>query len=403
MSSKTTPIKIRPEVLAVPGYKQGQAPANLGYKLSSNENPYPPLRVVLDAIADRTDFNRYTAADVTKLRENIAATENERQLCRQSTAAARGGNPLRAVAALQQLKPLSAANVHVLGAGSVAILYQLIGATCGPANNYVYPWPSFEAYPLLGTVPGATGKPVPLTAAGRHDLTAMAAAVDDATGAVLLCSPNNPTGPTITAAEFKDFMQRVPHDVMVVLDEAYAEFVTDAAAVDGVSLLHNYPNLVVLRTFAKAQGLAGLRLGYGFAAPEIWAAVSPAAIPMSVNALSEAAALAALSDEGQREITARVATLVQRRAELVRGLTQLGLTVPAAQGNFVWIPAAQLAAAPGAGGEVDPPTAYAAQLAAQGILVRPFAGHGVRISVAEAESIPAVLAATATYLGQESV
>lgn len=385
MTTNIPPIKVRPDVLAVPSYRQGKAPARLGYKLSSNENPFEPLPVVLEAIRARTDFNRYTAADVTLLRETIAATENQR---------------LQQNLTESDTRTLEADSVHVLGTGSVAILYQLIGATCAIGSNYVYAWPSFEAYPLLGTVPGATPKPVPLDAAGRHNLQAMAEAIDNKTGAVLLCSPNNPTGPAITAAEFHEFMSKVPTDTLVVLDEAYAEFVTDPHAIDGTTALNKYQNLVVLRTFAKAQGLAGLRLGYGFAAPELWQAVAPAAIPMSINALSEAAALAALTPSGQQQMRSRVATLIARRTELITGFTALGLNVPDTQGNFVWIAEKELQKTAVCGN----PTAvdYAAKLAEQGILVRPFIGHGVRISVAEAESINAVLQATAAYLKQET-
>src|SRR5690606_29566510 len=126
----------------------------------------------------------------------------------------------------------------------------------------VYPWRSFEAYPGLVTVAGATSVQVPNRADGSHDLHALAAAVDDTTRVVIVCSPNNPTSTTVSAAAFEEFLARVPSDVLVLLDEAYAEFVTDAEAVQGLRLTGRYPNLVVLRTFSKAYGLAGLRVGW---------------------------------------------------------------------------------------------------------------------------------------------
>lgn len=377
------PIRVRQDVLAVPAYRQGKAPSKNGFKLSSNENPFPPLPQVVAAIAGRLDFNRYNAADVTALRTQIAKTENTALLERATTL----GTPAPAA-------PLTAAHVHVQGAGSVSILYQLIAATCGPGSNYVYPWPSFEAYPMLGLIPAATARAIPLREDATHDLTAIAAAVDENTGAVLLCTPNNPTSTIITKAEFAEFMAQVPSDVLVVLDEAYAEFVTESQAVRGTEVLQQYPNLVVLRTFAKGWGLAGLRLGYGFAAPELWQAVAPAGIPLSVNSLSETAALAALTPAASAQMRERAQIIVQRRQDLTAGLRQLGFAVPQPQGNFVWVPAASL----------TPHTAVALAdyLAEQDILVRPFADYGVRISVGEAQSVPAVLNACAAFLGKES-
>src|SRR5690606_25584586 len=183
--------------------------------------------------------------------------------------------------------------VHI-GAGSVSILYQLIAATASHGDNYVYPWPSFEAYPMLGTASGATPLPVRGHDDGTHDLEAMLDAIDDRTRAVFLCTPNNPTGPIITKTQFADFMQRVPDGVLVVLDEAYTEFVTDPESVRGEEEFTQHDNLVVLRTFSKAYVLAGLRIGYGVGHPLIWQACRVTGIPLSISPQAEAAALASL-------------------------------------------------------------------------------------------------------------
>ncbi|UOR01599.1 histidinol-phosphate transaminase [Leucobacter allii] len=355
------PVRLRAEVLAAPAYRQGAAPTKPGFKLSSNENPFAPLPGVLDALRRRLDVNRYAGAAMPELRAELAAPF--------------GVGPER---------------VH-LGAGSVTILYQLVHAAAGAGDEYLFAWPSFEAYPSLGLASGATPVPVPLAAGARHDLDAMAGAITERTRAILLCTPNNPTGPAIARADFDRFMARVPATVLVVLDEAYREFVTDPAAVRGEDVLAAHPNLVALRTFSKAYGLAGLRIGYGVGEPAILAAAQSIAIPLSVTGIAEAAARASLEPAARGELEARVAVIVERRDALVAGLRELGLAIPEAQGNFVWIPE-------GEGGVADA-QALAAAFAGAGTLVRPFAGHGVRISVGEAESLPEVLDIVRRFLG----
>ena len=153
-----------------------------------------------------------------------------------------------------------------------------------------------------------------------HDLDAMAAAITDRTRVILVCTPNNPTSTIVTAAEFEAFMAKVPDTVLVLLDEAYREFVTDPAAVDGIPLLTTYPNLVVLRTFSKAYGLAGLRVGYAVGPAYILDAARATAVPLSVTEPAQRAALAALDNEA--ELLERVAVLVERRAAVVQGLAE---------------------------------------------------------------------------------
>ncbi|MBK0418699.1 histidinol-phosphate transaminase [Leucobacter sp. CSA1] len=367
--SATPPVRLRPEVLAVPAYRQGAAPTKPGFKLSSNENPFDPLPSVLAALQGRGDVNRYAGAAMPELRELIARRFEVR--------------PDR---------------VH-LGAGSVAILYQLVHAAAGHGDAYLHAWPSFEAYPALGLASGAEAIRVPLNARAEHDLDAMAEAITPSTRVILLCTPNNPTGPAIRRDAFDRFMARVPSDTLVVLDEAYREFVTDPEAVRGEDVLALHENLVVLRTFSKAYGLAGLRIGYGIGHPAILSAAATAAIPLSVTGLAETAALASLSPDAQAESATRIAEIAERRDELVRGLRGLGLDVPDAQGNFVWIP--EVAGAAGDSGAAGAATAgsarridtlaLAAAFAEAGTLVRPFPGEGVRISVGETESLAEVL------------
>lgn len=352
------PVRLRADVLAVPAYRQGATPTKPGFKLSSNENPFPPLPAVTQAIADRSDINRYAPAAMTKLRSILAADF---------------GVPTD--------------HLH-FGAGSVAILFQLIQAAAGPGDTYVHAWPSFEAYPSLGLASGATAVPVPLGSGAEHDLDAMANAIDDRTRAVLLCTPNNPTGPSIARAAFLSFMERVPNDVLVVLDEAYREFVTDPDAIRGEDVVGKYPNLVVLRTFSKAYGLAGLRIGYGIGDPAIIAAAASVGIPLSVTGIAEAAAIATLAPESRTVLQKRITELVGRRGTLLAGLRGLGLQVPDSQSNFVWIPQSD---------SVDA-VALAAAFAEVGTLVRPFAGSGVRISVGEPESIDVVVKIVRDYL-----
>lgn len=355
---KNTPIKIRPEVAAIPPYKQGMAPSKPGFKLSSNENPFAPLPEVVQA-ADATTINRYAGVAMPELRAKIGAKFG--------------------------LSPEDSQDQVHLGAGSVSILYQLIQAVVGVGDNYVYAWPSFEGYPLLGIASGAQGIPIDLTKKFKHDLKAMAKAVNEDTRAVILCSPNNPTGPTISAKKFHKFMQSIPSDVLVILDEAYFEFVTDPKAVNGAEVLPQYANVVVLRTFSKAYGLAGLRIGYGVGNAAIWDAAKVAAIPLSVTGQAEAAALASLEPKNEELLQQRIAELVARKEELVAGLRDLGYEVPEAQGNFVWLPLG------------DDSVPFANAFLEEGTLLRPFAGVGVRITVGEAESIPEVLRIAAKF------
>jgi histidinol-phosphate aminotransferase len=213
---------------------------------------------------------------------------------------------------------------------------------------------------------------VPLTADARHDLDAMAAAVTDRTRIVLVCTPNNPTGPAVGRAELEAFLDRVPPHVVVVVDEAYREFVRSEDRVDALALRRAHPNVVVMRTFAKASGLAGLRVGYLVAQADVAAAVRACSLPFGVSAVAQAAAVAALGVE--HALRERVDAIVAERTRVLDGLRGQGWTVPDAQGNFVWL----------ALGEDTP--RFAAEAEAAGIMVRPYATDGVRITIGEPEA-----------------
>ncbi len=339
--------QVRPVVLDIPAYVPGRPPAPregvTTYKLSSNENPNAPLPGVLEAAVEAAgSMNRYPDMGCTALYEALAA---------------RLGVPTTHLAA---------------GTGSVAVLYHLLQAFCEAGDEVVYAWRSFEAYPIAVAVTGATSVRVPLTSDARHDLDAMAAAVTERTKVVIVCSPNNPTGPAVTRSELEAFLAKVPAHVVVVLDEAYREFVRSEDPFDGVEVYRDRENVVAMRTFAKAYGLAGFRVGYAVAPEPIAAAVRACALPFGVSSVAQAAALASL--EREPELLARVEGVVAERERVVSALREQGWPIPDAQGNFVWLALG------------DRTAGFAAAAEEAGIMVRPFAGEGVRVTIGEREA-----------------
>jgi histidinol-phosphate aminotransferase len=352
-------VPVRRSVAGLPRYVAGKAAGRDidAHKLSSNENPYPPLPGVLEATARAcARLNRYP--DMA----NSAVTA--------------------AVADRLSVHPTQLA----FGAGSVAVLYSLLQTVCEPGDEVIFAWRSFEAYPIAVQLTGARPVPVPLGPGAVHDLTAMRAAVNQATRAILLCTPNNPTGPALAHDAVINFVDSLPEDILIILDEAYVEFVTDPQAVHGFEVLSGRTNVAVLRTFSKAYGLAGLRIGYGVMEPELAAAVRTASLPFGVSNVASAAAIASLAAED--ELMARVAGLIKARDELAHGLLDLTFDVPDAQGNFVWLAAGPLTAD------------YARAFAAGGIAVRPFVAgdeeDGIRITVGEPEANSRVIAIAST-------
>lgn len=332
---------IRPDLESLPAYVPG-ARNERAIKLSSNECAEEPLPSVQEAMSRAlATMNRYPDMGAVELR-----------------------------AALARHLGVDEAQVAV-GTGSSALCQQLVTAAAGPGDEVVFPWRSFEAYPIFAQIAGATPVPVPLTTDHRVDLPALAAAVTDKTKLIFVCNPNNPTGTTVTDAEFAAFMASVPEDVLVALDEAYFEYNRAADTPVATDVITRYPNVVGLRTFSKAYGLAGARVGYAFGPRAIIEALNKVAVPFSVSSVAQVAALASL--DAQDELHARVDATVAERSRVVE---KLGLSE--SQANFVWLPRE--------GQDL------ADRLAAEGVLVRVFP-EGIRVTVTNAEETDALLEA----------
>jgi histidinol-phosphate aminotransferase len=313
-------------------------------QLASNESPYPPHPAVVEAIARAASAaNRYPDPDATLLRQRIAD--------RHETEPAR----------------------VAVGNGSCEILLAAAEALCEPGAEILFAWPSFSIYPHLAALSGAREVRVPLADGDVHDLEAMLGEITAATQLVLVCNPNNPTGTYVGIDGIADFCQRVPEHLTVVLDEAYIEFQVRDHPDATVDLLDRFPNLVVLRTFSKCHGLAGLRVGYALCSPAFRNAVDAVRQPFSVNSIAQAAAAEAILH--QDDVTDRVERTVVERIFVEEELRGLGLETPQSQTNFSWV----------ALGERDE-AALVKVLAEQGVLVRagkPLGGPGhIRVTYA---------------------
>jgi histidinol-phosphate aminotransferase len=338
------------------GYKPGKAPAATGgktFKLSANESPYDPLPSVAAVIAD-------AARHVNRYPDNTAAALTE-------AIAGRFGVPAGHVA---------------VGCGSVGIAQQLLEAVGEPGAEVIYAWRSFEAYPYLSDLANATSVRVPLSDFG-HDLPAMAKAITDRTRLIFVCTPNNPTGTAVKRGELTAFLDQVPADCLVVLDEAYVQYVRDPEVPDGLSLYADRPNVAVLRTFSKAYGLAGLRVGFLIGPEPVAEAVRKTMLPFTVNSLAQAAAIASLAAES--ELLERVEQVVSERDRVRQELLGQGWTVPPTEANFVWLPLGEASAE------------FSRACDAAGVSVRPYLPDGVRVTIADAEANDAFLAAAASY------
>ena len=339
---------LREDLESLPAYVPGKRMPD-AVKLSSNESAHPPLPSITEAIAESAaQSHRYPDMGAIELRQKLAAKLG-----------------------------LADENSVTVGTGSSALCQQLVTITCQPGDEVIFPWRSFEAYPIFTQVTGATAVPVPLREL-RNDLPAMADAITERTRLIFVCNPTNPTGTTITDQEFREFMDRVPADVVVALDEAYVEYNTADNTPLATEAVQQYPNVIGLRTFSKAYGLAGVRVGYAFGNPDIIATLGKVAIPFGVSAVAQAAALAALEPAATDELNERVTETNQQRDRLA---DELGLTRSFA--NFVWIPTESLH---------DSPQEIAAQLAESGVLVRAF-DEGLRITATTAEETDTLLAA----------
>ncbi|MCF6509098.1 histidinol-phosphate transaminase [Blastococcus sp. MG754426] len=358
-------VSARPAVQSLPAYRPGRNPADLAreigveraVKLASNEVAFPPLPAVVEAVTTAVaGTNRYPDNGAVVL-----------------------------TGALAQRYGVDPAQVAT-GCGAVAICQELAQAYNDPGTSIAFAWRSFEMYPLLARVAAARAVQVPLVP-GRpggspdtHDLVALADAIDDTTRLVFVCNPNNPTGTAVRRPELERFLDAVPAGTLVVLDEAYREFVTDPHVPDGVELMRGRPNVAVLRTFSKAWGLAGLRVGYLLAEdPAVAEAVRKTHLPFSVGMVAQAAAVAALASED--EVRARCAAVVTERERLTAALRDRGLEVADSQANFVWLPTGERTAE------------LAAALESRAVITRPFAGEGIRVTVGTPEEDDVFLAA----------
>jgi histidinol-phosphate aminotransferase len=353
----------------IPGYQAGvptgQAPEAIAAggiaQLASNESPFPPHPKVVEAIrAAAAAMNRYPDPDATLLRRRIA----ERY----------------------ETEPGRVA----VGNGSCEILLAAAEALCEPGAEILYAWPSFSMYPHLAALTGAREIRVPLAEGEVHDLDAMAAEVTAATQLLVVCNPNNPTGTHLPAARVAAFCERIPAHVTIALDEAYVEFQTDDDPDTTVDLLADFPNLVVLRTFSKVYGLAGLRVGFALGSAKFRAAVDAVRQPFSVNALAQAAAAEAILH--QDDVAQRVERTLVERVRVEEGLRELGLSTAETQANFSWIDL----------GDSDEGEVVAG-LAERSIAVRPGTALGgpghIRVSYGTAAENDRFLAALGEILG----
>jgi histidinol-phosphate aminotransferase len=335
-------------VAALPRYSRAAGLSQVRWRASSNESTVPPSPRVQQAIAE--------AAGRTHLYPSL-----------------QGDQLIDDISARLQLAP----ERIVVGGGSLALLQHTLAAYTGAGTEVVHAWRSYEAYPILIGVVGATPVPVSLDATHTHDVDAMLAAVTSATRAIIVCNPNNPTGTELPRAEIEKIITSVPDTVLVLLDEAYQEFAT--ANADGLSLVREHPNVVVFRTFSKAYGLAGLRAGYMIAHPDITENVRAAAPPFGLSLLAEAGARAAWADTGHTDHIVEVVR--EGRDHLRTEATRRGLNPPVSGANFVWLPVGERAL------ELQD------ACVAQGVSVRTFDGEGVRVTVGDRDAEDAVLAA----------
>ena len=357
-SEEPTSIPVRPVFDTLPNYAAGKPPAPVEgltrYKLSSNENPLGPVPEVARVLAEFDAVHRYPDPLSTALRTALAG----------------------------QLG-VDAEDI-VTGAGSLGALNQILKTFAGVnadgvQDEVIYAWRSFEAYPILVGIMGARSVQVPNLPDGAHDLDAMAAAVTDRTRLILVCTPNNPTGPAVTESQIRSFLAKVPATVPVVIDEAYFEFCVASSIpegeeppLNGLDIYRDYPNVIILRTFSKAQGLAGLRVGYSISHPQITRHLRVAATPFAVSALAERAAVASI--EHQEAVMERVSHIVAERERVTARLRELGYEFPGTYANFVWLPLGERT-----GDFVD-------LMNRNALSVRAFGSEGVRVSIGEIEA-----------------
>ncbi len=344
--------RLRPELAWLPVYVPGKTMPG-AIKLASNETVFGPLPSVRAAIEHATDrINRYPDNGCVALKSELAKH-------------------------LSSVGSADFAPEHIaVGCGSVSLCQQLVQITASVGDEVVFGWRSFELYPPQVQVAGATAIQVPLT---NHtfDLDAMLAAVTDRTRLVFVCNPNNPTSTVVDPDALARFVGAVPPHILIAIDEAYVEYIRDGMAPDSLGLVGVHSNVVVLRTFSKAYGLAGLRVGYAIGHPDVITALDKVYVPFTASNVAQAAAIASL--DAADELLARTDAVVAERARVSAELRAAGFTLPSSQANFVWLP-------------LGPRTRnFVEQAADARIVVRPYGTDGVRVTVAAPEENDALL------------
>jgi histidinol-phosphate aminotransferase len=270
----------------------------------------------------------------------------------------------------------------MVGTGSNELIVLIAQAVLREGDEVVFSWPSFVVYPIAAQVMGAKAVKVPLDESHAHDLDAMLEAITDKTRLVFLCNPNNPTGTIYRSAEFEEFLGKVPDHVLVVVDEAYFEYVEDDGYPDATTAFDGTRPLVVLRTFSKIYSLAGLRIGYGVAPGPLVGAIDKIREPFNVNTVAQVAAYYSLDD--QDEVRRRREVNTTQRAALYECLDELGVAYAPSQTNFVYVHTEKA------------PEVFEALLG-EGIIVRDFKGlPGLRIGIGTPEDTAATCAALRT-------
>jgi histidinol-phosphate aminotransferase len=346
--------RLRPELADLPAYTPGRTVPG-AIKIASNETVDGPLPSVRAAIAKAVDgINRYPDNGYVELKERLA-------------------------------KYVDFAPEHIsVGSGSVSLCQQLIQITSTVGDEVLFGWRSFEIYPLQVRTAGATPVQVPLTDY-TFDLDAMLAAVTDRTRLIFVCNPNNPTSTVVDPDALARFVAAVPPHILIAIDEAYVEYIRDGQAPDSFGMVREHANVVVLRTFSKAYGLAGLRVGYAVGDPELITALGKVYVPFTATSISQAAAIASL--DAADELLARTDAVVAERTRVTTALRDAGYLVPPSQANFVWLPLPERA------------QEFAAASANDRIIVRPYGDDGVRVTVAAPHENDAFLEFATRWIG----
>lgn len=344
----------REDLANLPSYVAGKPSTDPAIiKLSSNEMPFEPLPSIQAAITEGVgSLQEYPDMMAVNLRQRVA-----------------------------KFHGVDSDWVAVSN-GSVNMIEKILDAACEPGDEVVCAWRSFESYPIATALAAALTIKVPVTDLGEHDLDAMAEAVTDKTAAIIVCSPNNPTGTAVTHADLARFLDRIDESIPVILDEAYIHFARMEDRVRSDELLAKHANLIVLRTFSKAYSLAGLRVGYALAHPATAETLRTVGTPFAVNALAQRAAIAAL--DATDKVVARTDDVVAERERVIAELADLGFAIPRSQANFMWFEMTN----------VEP---FLAAAERHRIVVRAFVGDGVRVSIGTPEANDRIIAAAADY------